>query len=250
MTDIAQFFDTAGYYRLPDTLPDDLVTRMASRIKADFAAAVPPFRVNARDEPCRLDALLERDGVFLEALRHPAVTGVLGDILGPTAEVVHNRHNHATINAAGDIRFRLHRDIQQWSQPLVAIFFYLEAATIANGCTSVVPGSHRLPYAGPQSGGGGGNWADEHPEYRHLIGQQLPVEMPRGGVLFLNCLAFHSVGENVSGHSRRSAVFACRSVDELTEAERSDRTVLFGTPRFLANSALRVSGSLVQGQVR
>ncbi|MEU7840074.1 phytanoyl-CoA dioxygenase family protein [Micromonospora sp. NPDC049114] len=244
MNDLARFFDAAGYARLPTGLPASLVDRMRSVIDDHFARAVPPYRVNHRGEPCRLDALLERHEVFLEALRHEHVAGPLGQVLGPAVDVVLNRHNHATLNNADDIPFRLHRDIQQWSQPLVAVFFYLEPATVMNGCTHVVPATHRLPYVGPQSNDGGGNWADEHDEYRHLRGQELPLEMPAGGVLLLNCLCFHSVGRNMTSHSRRSAVFACRSSDELSQLENPAVIRLFGQRRFVANSVLEVSGSL------
>ncbi|AZP14769.1 hypothetical protein EJC51_47100 [Streptomyces aquilus] len=248
MTDLARFFEATGYAKLPDRLPPDLVSRMRTVIDDHFARGVPPYRVNDTGTPCRLDDLLERDPVFLEALRHECVAAALRQVLGPAVDVVHARHNHATLNGPGDIPFRLHRDIQQWSQPLVAVFFYLEPATIANGCTTVVPASHRLPYAGPQSGGGGGNWADEHDQYQHLIGQELPVEMPAGGILLLNCLCFHSVGRNTSAFSRRSVVFACRGSDELSQVDHPGATQLFGKRRFLANRVLRVSGSLRQGQ--
>jgi ectoine hydroxylase-related dioxygenase (phytanoyl-CoA dioxygenase family) len=244
VTDLVRFFDAAGYAKLPDLLPEAIVDRMRSVIDDHFARAVSPYRVNSHGQPCRLDALLERDLVFLDALRHDSVAEALSQILGPTVDVVHNRHNHATLNNRDDIPFRLHRDIQQWSQPLVAVFFYLEPSTVANGCTTIVPATHRLPYAGPQSRGGGGNWADEHDEYKHMIGQELPVEMPAGGVLLLNCLCFHSVGRNGSGRSRRSAVFACRSSDELSQVEDPDVTHLLGRRRFLANRVLEVSGSL------
>jgi ectoine hydroxylase-related dioxygenase (phytanoyl-CoA dioxygenase family) len=248
MTDLSCFFDTTGYAKLPDRLPTSLIDRMRLVIDDHFARAVPPYRVNGKGEPSRLDALLERDPVFLEALRHESITGALCQILGSTVDIVINRHNHATLNNPGDIPFRLHRDIQQWSQPLVAVFFYLEHATVTNGCTTIVPATHHLPYAGPQSGNGGGNWADEHEEYRHLIGQELPVEMPTGGVLLLNMLCFHSVGRNISGRSRRSAVFACRSSDELSQVDDPAVIRLFGQRRFLANSVLEVSGSLRQGR--
>jgi ectoine hydroxylase-related dioxygenase (phytanoyl-CoA dioxygenase family) len=246
VTDLARFFDTAGYAKLPGRLPTSLVDRMRSVIDDHFARVVPPYRVNGNRELCRLDSLLERDPVYFEALRHESVANALRQILGPTVDVVHNRHNHATLNNSGDIPFRLHRDIQQWSQPLVAVFFYLEPASVANGCTTVVPATHRLPYAGPQSNNGGGNWVDEHDEYKHLIGQELPIEMPVGGVLLLNCLCFHSVGQNISGRPRRSAVFACRSSDELSQVDDPDVTRLFGSRRFLANRVLEVSGSLRQ----
>lgn len=247
MTELVSFFDATGYLRVPGILPEALVERMRSVVDRHFAHMIAPYRVNDQGKPSRLDSLLERDAIFLTALRHDVIADPLRHILGPAADVVRNRHNHATLNNQGDIPFRLHRDIQQWSQPLVAVFIYLEPATIANGCTTVVPGSHRIPYAGPQSGGGGGNWADEHQEYQHLIGQELPVEMPAGGILLLNSLCFHSVGRNTSGHSRRSMVFACRSADELSRVNDPDVTVVFGSRRFLGNSALQVSGSLRQG---
>jgi len=224
-----------------------LLQQINSLLGSHFENGVEPYRVNATGQICRLDALLSRDPVFLEALRHESVVDPLRQILGPVVEVVHGRHNHATLNNAGDIPFRLHRDIQQWSQSLVAVFFYLESARVENGCTYIVPGSHGLPYAGTQSEDGGGNWADEHDEYRHLIGQELPIEMPSGGVLLLNCLCFHSVGRNLSTHSRRSMLFACRSSDELSPTDSPVATRLFGRRRYVANSVHQVSGSLNRG---
>ncbi|MEW9870808.1 phytanoyl-CoA dioxygenase family protein [Arthrobacter sp. HS15c] len=246
--DIARFFDSAGYMKLPGLLPDELLSQMQKVVAAGLEDRVTPFRMNSAGEACRLDSLLERDGVFLDALRTPFVLDALIAILGPNVEVTRHRHNHATRNAPGDIPFRLHRDIQQWSRPLISVFFYFEAATVDNGCTTVVPASHRIPYAGPQSGGGGGNWADEHDEYRHLIGQELPLEMPRGGVLLLNSLCFHSVGAaRRSGGSRLSAVFACRSIDEIASEGGDDSVLLCGSRRFVGNKALEVSGSLRRG---
>jgi hypothetical protein len=248
--DIASFFDVTGYYRSQSRIPDELVTRMRELIEGHLDGAVAPFRVNEHGEPCRIDHLIERDPVFLEALRSSAVREPMEAILGPTAEVMRHRHNHATRNAPGDIPFRLHRDVQQWSQPVVSVFIYLEDSNTENGCTTVVPATHRLPYAGPQSGGGGGNWADEHEEYRMLIGQELPIEMPRGGVLFVNALCFHSVGSHDPGRpgsTRLSTVFACRAADHLTRAENPDFVRIYGESRYLANDALPVSGSLTRG---
>lgn len=246
---VARFFDATGYYRSSLLVPDSLVGRMREVVEDHLDRAVSPYRVNDRGEPCRLDHLIERDPVFLEALRSQAVREPMESILGPVAEVMRHRHNHATRNAPGDIPFRLHRDVQQWSQPVVSVFIYLEDSRQDNGCTTVVPATHRLPYAGPQSNGGGGNWADEHDEYRGLIGQELPVEMPRGGVLFVNSLCFHSVGARDSsstGPTRLSMVFACRSADHLTSFRNPDFVRIYGEDRYLANDVLAVSGSLAQ----
>lgn len=120
------------------------------------------------------------------------------------------------------------------------------ADPIDNSCTHVVPGTHHLPYVGPQSGDGGGNWADEHDEYAWMEGQSLPVPMGRGGVLVVNGLTFHPVGPNPSGHSRASMVFACHSADNLIgEANhRQFAALVCGDLEFKGNPALQVSGSL------
>lgn len=244
----AALFDITGYLRIPDVLEYQQVERMRGRIVDDFQAGVEPFRVNGRGEVARIDRLVERDPVFMEALRAERLRPALSAVLGPAAEVVLTRHNHATMNRAGDIPFRLHRDIQQWSQPLVSVFFFLDDSTVENGCTTIVPGTHRLPYAGPQSGGGGGNWADEHQEYASLIGQELPIEVARGGALLVNSLAFHSVGRNTSGRSRLSCVFALRASEELVRGrDARDVKAVYGNPRNLSNDELTVSGSLARG---
>ncbi len=246
---VARFFDATGYFKSPDLIPERLTDRMITLVKEHLDLAIPPYRVNAAGELCRLDRVLDRDPVVLEALRYPAVAEPLQEILGPTVDVVLNRHNHATRNAHGDIHPRLHRDVQQWSRPLVAVFIYLEDSTVGNGCTTIVPGTHRVPYAGRQSAGGGGNWADEHNEYHTFIGQELPVEMPRGGVLFLNCLTFHSVGPHrmeTGCKTRYSAVFACRAADDLAAAVPPDVRPLFGERRYVGSEAATVSGSLRQ----
>jgi ectoine hydroxylase-related dioxygenase (phytanoyl-CoA dioxygenase family) len=128
----------------------------------------------------------------------------------------------------------------------VSVFIYLDATTIDNGCTYIVPGSHLLPHVGPQSGDGAGVWADEYPEYALAQTQAVPVPMQAGGVLVIDSLTFHSVGVNSTPGSRRSMVFACHSADSLTEHPDVSSTVLLvGHRRFRGNSALRVSGSLI-----
>ena len=105
--------------------------------------------------------------------------------------------------------------------------------------------SSDIPYAGPQSGGGGGNWADEHDEYRSLIEQELPILMPKGGVLLMNSLAFHSVGVNLGPGTRKSVLFACHSSDNTILSGDSESTILLaGERQFKGNPVLRVSGSL------
>lgn len=246
MTDLklATFFLRNGYARIPGALPSALIASVEAVLAREFAVAAPPARVNAAGQISRLDGLIDRDPVFLRVLRDPHVMRGLTGLLGPDIEVLRDRHNQVALNRAGDIGFRLHRDVRHWSRPIVSVFVYLNEATTLNGCTHVVPGSHLLPYAGPQSNDGGGTWADEHQTFRHLIGQELPVPMPRGGVLLVDGLAFHSVGIGQPGTTRKSMVFACHSCDDLQREQDDSRELLVGDRRYRGGSVHLVSGSL------
>lgn len=237
----------SGYARLPEPLPEPLLESLTAAVDAQFAQPTSPFRVNARREVSRIDGILERDPVFLEALRSRPLLPALQALLGPEIEVARFRHNHATLNRAGDQTPRLHRDVQQWSRPVLNVFVYLEEASVERGATLVVPGSQNLLYSGPQPGGGGGTWADEHPEAQHLVGQELPVPMRRGGVLLMNALTFHSVGENLTSETRKSLVFACHSSDDLLSEDGESHLQIAGNRTFRGNTAQRVSGGLEVG---
>jgi phytanoyl-CoA hydroxylase len=241
---LAGFFLRTGYARVPGLLPEPLVARIEATIDSLFAEPTAPYRVNRDDEVSRIDDLLDRDPVFLETLRSDAVLPALSALLGPDIEVLRFRHNHATLNRAGDQAPRLHRDVQQWSRPILNVFVYLEDADEETGATLIVPGSQDLPYYGPQSEGGGGTWADEHPELRHIIGQEVPIPMRRGGVLLMNPLTFHSVGENRTSRTRKSIVFACHSSDDLLPPEMGVHVQLAGERRFRGNNVQRISGGL------
>jgi ectoine hydroxylase-related dioxygenase (phytanoyl-CoA dioxygenase family) len=243
--DLATFFIRNGYLRAPGILEPERMGELEDVVERQFRAAEPPLRANAAGEVSRIDGLLDRDPVFLSVLRDPHVTGFVTAVLGPDVEVLRDRHNQATLNRAGDIPFRLHRDVRHWSRPIVSVFIYIDEASERNGCTHVVPGSHVLPYAGPQSCDGGGTWADEHEPFEHLNGQALPVPMPRGGVLLVDGLTFHSVGVNHTNGTRRSIVFACHSSDDLRRTEDSSRELLVGTRRYRGSSTHVVSGSLM-----
>jgi ectoine hydroxylase-related dioxygenase (phytanoyl-CoA dioxygenase family) len=233
--DVISFFLQAGYVRAPGRLPEELLGLVDATLRDLFENPSAPYRTSNDGTVYRVDWLLSRHPIFLEILRSEVILGCLEMLLGPDIEVLLHRHNHATLNRAGDVPFRLHRDVQQWSRPVLDVLIYLEDSDPSNGCTHVVPGSQNLPYPGPQSLDGGGTWADEHPELQFLIGQELPVPMSRGGVLLLNGLVFHSIGRNSSLGTRRSMVFACRSSDELALPSRRSALQLCGQPRFRGN---------------
>lgn len=221
-------FRRAGFLRVRGAVSPSMVSRMREVILRDLNEKREPFRTDVNGNPIRIDGVSRRDPVFTEALKYPVLAGALANILGPNVVLVQSRHNHATLNRRGDIPFRLHRDILQWSRPIITAIIYIDDAPAERGSTHVVPGSHLEPFAGMPPDGGGGSWADDHVEYRHLLDQSVSVPMESGDALLLDSLAFHSVGVNATDSSRISTTFALRSVDELDRA--SDRHVLlFGS---------------------
>lgn len=238
-------FRQMGYLRISAGIDSEVIERMRSVILSGFENKIAPYRTNANGDIARLDQLLDRDAIFIDTLRSQNILDPLISLLGKNIEVTKYRHNHATRNAKGDIPFRLHRDIQNWSRSLVAIFIYLENSEIENGCTHIVPGSHLLPCAGPQSNNGGGNWADEHEDYEFMLRQSLPVPVAKGDVLLIDCLTFHSVGKNLSSSTRMSVVFACHSVDDIYRTiNTTERVLLCGNLVYKGTDVLMTSGSL------
>ena len=192
---------------------------------------------------------MSRDPIFLETLRLPAILDPLKSLLGPNIDVALYRHNHSTLNLGGDIPFRFHRDILQWSRTIITALIYLEDSTIENGCTYIVPSTHYLPFAGMPPDGGGGNWADDHSEYQFVMEQAIPVPIRRGGVLFINSLMFHSIGINTTSESRISSTFAFHSVDELAgETSDTKRLLLTGERIYMGSDKKHISGLLAKGE--
>jgi phytanoyl-CoA hydroxylase len=224
-----------GFLRLRHQVPATYVAAMREVIDSELARASPPMRHNDAGQIHRLDGLLDRSPVFAQVLRLPQVVEPLMSLLGPNVFVLRNRHNHATTNRPGDIPFRLHRDIVQWSRPVVTAIVSLEDTSVDNGCTHVVPGSHLAAFAGMAPDGGGGNWADDHPEYEAFAAQAVPIPMATGGVLLFDSLLFHSVGTNTTGRTRLSTAFAFHSVDELDDSPQPQRVLLCGDRIYKGN---------------
>lgn len=184
-----RFFRSAGYVRGRGRLDPDRVSRLRGLVGQQFEHRIAPYRVNETGTICRIDQVIDRDPLFMDTLCLPPVLDPLLSLLGPNIELLRFRHNHATRNLQGDIPCRLHRDILQWTRGIVTAFIYLEDTGVENGCTHIVPGSQYLPFAGMPPDGGGGNWADDHDEYRfaggagiglaHAIGSYDAAQLPR-----------------------------------------------------------------------
>lgn len=222
----ARHFRSQGYFRLLNVYDESEMTELKDFV---YAEAEQETEYDHTDNPNhKLYGLYERNPTMLsKIIGKRALVGALESLLGPNIVFVKNRHNHATINSKTGVPAEgLHRDILQPTRGLVTAAVYLEDSTIDNGATRIIPGSHDLPYVGVPQENGGGTWLAEHEEYAGMDDQAISVPMPRGSVLLFNGLAFHGVGENLTGQPRTSVTLGFRSADELDANPDHDRQLI------------------------
>lgn len=229
------FFRYTGFFRSEQTFPPHDVEKIKATLENAFAAGVEPVRRDTTGQIIRLSHLFERDPLFREVYRSPLLLGPLQSLLGPNIEFVLNRHNHATVNTLENKSVRLHRDVLQWSRPVVTAIVYLEEALLDTGCTYIVPTSNFLPFVGTPNNGG--TWMDEHHVYSDLQAQAIPIPVPAGGILFFDSLAFHAAGENHSSISRIAISGAYHSIDELNiQQDDPNRVLVLGERLYRGDS--------------
>ncbi|MEZ4861482.1 MAG: phytanoyl-CoA dioxygenase family protein [Caldilineaceae bacterium] len=229
-------FQHTGYLRIPQALDAELVTQLRATIRRHAEERIAPIVCEDPTRPgqpkqgdipgarvLRLSKVLARDPIFFAAASAPRLVAVLTQLLEPNVEVVLNRHNHATLRPPGAAQLEWHRDVANWSRPIVTAIFYLEEATLESGCTYVLPGSqHLLAYHGTLSG---------HGRLTSLgrLGQQaLPILADAGDVLLMHGLVLHSAGANRSGASRMSMTLGYHAADELGAAEEPHKRLVAG----------------------
>ena len=179
----------------------------------------------------RISNLPDRDPIFREAITAAQVLDPLESLLGPNIEMLKNRHNHATLRLKTGRPERLHRDVLQWSRTIVTVIFYLEEATVENGCTLVVPGTHFLPGARSLHNIDQEEWIRQS----GLVEQAMPAPMPAGGLLAIDSTIFHSVGTNRTEGTRMSMTVGYHSVDELSDVDNPARWLVRGERIYMGN---------------
>ncbi len=229
-------FQHNGYLLLPQALESSLVKDLRSTILYHADARIAPIVCEDPDRPgqpmkgdrpgarvLRLSKVIGRDPIFWTAASAPRLVATLTQLLEPNVEVVLNRHNHATLRPPGAAQLEWHRDVANWSRPIITAIFYLEDATIESGCTYVIPGSqHMLAYHGMLSGHG-------RLETLGRLGQQaVPILAPAGDVLLMHGLVLHSAGANRSNASRMSMTLGYHAADELGAGEEPQKRLVAG----------------------
>lgn len=222
-----RFFRETGYLRMPGEVPSSDVREMRDIVLHQIRDAVEPVRRNKNGDVWRLDKVIDRGEVFRRVfLESSTILDSIESLLGPNIEFMLSPHNHATINLPRLAETRLHRDVLQWSSTILTAIVYLENATEVNGCTHVVPTTHRLP--GVVKPNNGGMWVNDYAEFDDFQTQSVPVPMPSGGVLLMDGFVFHATGQNRSNRLRPIVTMGYRCIDELVQVRDPNMVLIRG----------------------
>ena len=201
-----------GYYRLPDSLPADLIKHLNEATDREIASMHEPIvweKTDARTpaDIRRLSKILDRDPAYVQAATHPLILDALENFLGPNIELITNKHNHLMVRPPDSGVVPWHTGEQIYDPVLFTALIYLEESTIENGCIRIVPGSHQRPFHSEK------RYPDGEFTSHVLYHRALPVPMPAGGVLLFDDRLYHGADINRTRHSRRSMTLAYRAHD-------------------------------------
>lgn len=208
------YFKTTGFYKIRETLPEDLVDRLNEVTSGQIAEMHEPIVWEGKgdrkpENVRRLSKIFSRDRVYMEAASHPIILNALEGIIGPNIEVLTNKHNHVMVRPAGSYPVPWHAGEEPYDHTLITGLIYLEKSTIENGCVRIVLGSHNRPFIRPRRPQKHrDSFYDSDNYYRSV-----PIPMPRGGVILFNDCCYHGSDTNNSDHSRRSMTVAYRAHD-------------------------------------
>lgn len=230
-------FQHSGYHLIKNALEPQLGEQLIRTIKSHAELRIEPVVCEDPDRPgqqkrgnipgarvLRLSKVLTRDDVFRQVATSHSLIHVLTALLGPNVEVVLNRHNHVTLRPPGAADLEWHRDVSNWSRPIVSAIFYLQDSTLENGCTWVIPGSHHmLSYHARLASGHG-----KHDDMSDISAQALPVLARALDVLLIHGLTLHSAGANQSTESRMSMTLGYHAADELGAEHEAEKLLVAG----------------------
>jgi len=229
-------FQHNGYLLIPQALPPQIGEQLKATILRQVEQRIEPLVCEDPEKPgygrrgnlpgarvLRLSKVLARDPIFGQAARAPRLLAVLQNLLGPNIEVVLNRHNHVTLRPPGAGQIEWHRDVANWSRPIISAIFYLQDSTVEKGCTWVLPGSHHmLAYHAALDGHALSRTLD------HLGPQALPIPAKALDILIINGLVLHGAGPNQSSDARLSMTLGYHAADELGHSEEPYKDLVMG----------------------
>lgn len=221
-----RFFDENGYLALPGFLSDEqlasvraaveeLLQQAASLTEGNRVFDIGPPRPGAPPQVRRIFNPAEQDPRLEAIAMDDRVLDVVEALIGENIEFHHGKVNLKWPHGGAEVAW--HQDLAFFphtNTDLVACMFYLDDATIENGCLLVVPGSHRMGildhFADGQFIGAVTEDLKKVP-----LDRAVPVEVPAGSVTIHHCLTLHASEENRSDKPRRVLIYQYRAADAM-----------------------------------
>ncbi len=196
--------DKQGYIVLPDILSPEQVSQFAHRLDEleQLEGVHAGIETHQEVEAVRLSDLVNKDPLFTLVFTHPVV-------LAAVSHVMKGEFRLSSINSRtprpGFGSQHMHRDFDGSFEPgeyhACNTVWVLDAFTLANGPTRIVPGSHCWSSAPSDVMK---DLAAPHPD-------EVLVQAQSGSVVVMNAHAWHSGTRNRSGQVRRAFhTFFCR----------------------------------------
>ena len=237
-------FEENGYLPYGRVLSDDelealrrrseeIVRGEAPHVPEEYVQLEVAFR-NGETEVDRLDQVRKMthlcyfDPLFEAVARKEEIVDVIEELLGPDIklycdQLMMKARHHGTVTD-------WHQDSVAWPQfapqDHVSCWVAIDDATVANGCMTMLPGSHK--------------WGPIGKEQRALfvdnplVADPVPVELPAGSCLFHHGLNFHRTGANPTPHRRRGLAIHYLSSETMylgIESEEHRLKMECGKPR-------------------
>ncbi len=224
-------FARDGYVIVRGAIPMAACARLRAVAERDLAAAVPPveYEVDTQYPGApeshaapggrtvrRLLQACARDVIFREWATAAPIVVRLKQLLGPQIALSQAHHNCVMTK---DPRYSSitswHRDIRYWSYArpeLVSAWLALGTERPENGSLMVLPGTQALTLDADRLDAAQFLRMDVAAN-AELLRTRVCAELEPGDVLFFHCCLFHAASDNRSAHTKFSAVFTYRALD-------------------------------------
>jgi ectoine hydroxylase-related dioxygenase (phytanoyl-CoA dioxygenase family) len=162
------------------------------RAQSAILADVGSERLARANELGVLRLMLRYEPFFYRFLELPQLQAVIDQTVSPTA-IMHLQNGFILPSFAGGapkvFQNSYHQDFPRLLNGFCAsinVFFAIDAFTISNGATWVVPGSHQRP----------------RPADAEIETRAIPLECPAGTMIVFDSTLWHAAGANTSGRPR------------------------------------------------
>lgn len=247
-------FVSEGFHISPNLLSDEEIQEMLDDapklIRGDYSEPLNPLDLTGHEtdqELLEMVLCMHQPHFFSPTIekyvRHPKICGILSQLTG-----AHLPHWDGSVKCMQSMYFvkppgfqgqAWHQDeiyIPTRDRSLIGAWIALDDATIDNGCLWVLPRSHRHGMLFPHKPHDKSEEYDSSPEsYGFEDSEQIPVEVPKGSVVFFNGYLLHRSQKNRADRYRRVLVNHYMSTSshlpwtqESTEtiAKKDDRVVM------------------------